>query len=197
MKILIIDDDAGLRKSLTLILSDAGYDVVQAEDGEVGLATAKEQSPDIILCDVRMPKLDGLEFLEAYRHSGGEALVPMTTVETGWETYIKAVMRDRIHVGALLQHASPLAVVGKTVEIAVPDDFHERLLGSEATYLADKLATTLSLDPAPSVRVVISETEAHAESEPEIDAAERIQRLKAENPVIAALIDKFGGEVVW
>jgi hypothetical protein len=87
--------------------------------------------------------------------------------------------------------------VGKTVEIAVPDDFHERLLGSEATYLADKLATTLSLDPAPSVRVVISETETSAEPVPELDAAQRIQRLKDQNPVIAALIDKFGGEVVW
>ncbi len=43
MKILIIDDDNGLRKSLSLILGDAGYDVVQAEDGEEGLATAKEQ----------------------------------------------------------------------------------------------------------------------------------------------------------
>ena len=75
MKILIIDDDAGLRKSLTLILSDAGYDVVQAEDGEQGLATAQEQSPDIILCDVRMPKLTGIEFLEAYREGGGRALV--------------------------------------------------------------------------------------------------------------------------
>ncbi|MGD8414934.1 MAG: DNA polymerase III subunit gamma/tau, partial [Candidatus Latescibacterota bacterium] len=49
-----------------------------------------------------------------------ESLIPMDAVQTGWETYIKAVMRDRIHVGALLQHASPLAVVGKTVEIAVP-----------------------------------------------------------------------------
>ena len=55
MKILIIDDDSGLRKSLSLILTDAGYEVVQAEDGEIGLATARAQRPDIILCDVRMP----------------------------------------------------------------------------------------------------------------------------------------------
>ena len=43
MKVLIIDDDAGPRKSLLLILTDAGYDVVQAEDGEAGLAVAKDQ----------------------------------------------------------------------------------------------------------------------------------------------------------
>ena len=67
MKILIIDDDAGLRKSLTLILDDAGYEVSQAEDGEKGLAAAKEWKPDLILCDVRMPKLDGLGFVLALR----------------------------------------------------------------------------------------------------------------------------------
>ncbi|MFQ5536168.1 MAG: sigma-54-dependent transcriptional regulator [Gemmatimonadota bacterium] len=79
MKILIVDDDAGLRKSLNLILSDAGYDVIQAEDGREGLATAEEQKPDLILCDVRMPRMDGLEFLRRYRESGGEALVLVMT----------------------------------------------------------------------------------------------------------------------
>jgi len=69
MRILIIDDDAGLRRSVGLILGDAGYDVLQAEDGEAGLHAATQQYPDIILCDVRMPKLGGLEFLEQYRGS--------------------------------------------------------------------------------------------------------------------------------
>jgi two-component system response regulator AtoC len=76
---LIIDDDAGLRKSLSLILDDAGYDVVQAEDGEVGLRMAAEVRPELILCDVRMPKLGGIEFLSAYREGGGEALVLVMT----------------------------------------------------------------------------------------------------------------------
>ena len=77
MKILIIDDDAGLRKSVSLILTDADYEVVLAEDGESGLSTANEQKPDLILCDVRMPRVDGLEFLTSYREAGGEALVLM------------------------------------------------------------------------------------------------------------------------
>ena len=64
MRILIIDDDAGLRKSLSLILMDAGYEVIQAEDGKAGLHAASAKHPDIILCDVRMPKLGGLETLE-------------------------------------------------------------------------------------------------------------------------------------
>jgi two-component system response regulator AtoC len=93
LKILIIDDDAGLRKSLTLILADAGYDVLQAEDGEQGLAAAKELSPDLILCDVRMPKLDGLGFLEAYRASGGTALVLVMTAYGGLDLAMEAMRK--------------------------------------------------------------------------------------------------------
>jgi len=93
VKILVIDDDAGLRKSLTLILSDADYEVVQAEDGEQGLATAKEQSPDIILCDVRMPRLGGLEFVEAYRAWGGEALILVMTAYGGLDLAMEAMKK--------------------------------------------------------------------------------------------------------
>lgn len=93
MKVLIIDDDAGLRKSLSLILSDAGYEVVQAEDGEMGLAVAKEQTPDLILCDVRMPKLGGLEFLGAYEEAGGDALVLVMTAYGSLDLAMKAMKK--------------------------------------------------------------------------------------------------------
>jgi two-component system response regulator AtoC len=93
MKILVIDDDAGLRKSLSLILGDAGYEVVQAEDGEAGLASAAELRPDIILCDVRMPKMDGLRFLERYHEAGGEALVLVMTAYGSLELAVEAMKR--------------------------------------------------------------------------------------------------------
>ena len=93
MKILIIDDDAGLRKSLSLILGDAGYDVVHAEDGEMGLSTALEQDPDLILCDVRMPKLGGIEFLDRYREGGGGALVLVMTAYGGLDLAVQAMKK--------------------------------------------------------------------------------------------------------
>ena len=93
MKILIIDDDDGLRKSVSLILTDADYEVVLAEDGESGLSTAHEQKPDLILCDVRMPRVDGLEFLASYREAGGEALVLMMTAYGSMELAIEAMKR--------------------------------------------------------------------------------------------------------
>ncbi len=93
MRILIIDDDAGLRKSLGMILGDAGYVVLHAEDGEVGLQLALEKLPDIILCDVRMPKVGGLEFLDQYREAGGDALVLVMTAYGSLELAVEAMKK--------------------------------------------------------------------------------------------------------
>jgi len=91
VKILVIDDDRGLRKSLTLILSDAVYEVRVAEDGEEGLAVAIAEKPHLILCDVRMPKKDGLAFLREYKEMDGEALVLVMTAYGSLELAIEAM----------------------------------------------------------------------------------------------------------
>jgi two-component system response regulator AtoC len=91
LKILVVDDDRGLRKSLTLILSDAGYEVRVAEDGEEGLAMAVAERPQLILCDVRMPKKDGLAFLKEYRDAGGEALVLVMTAYGSLDLAVEAM----------------------------------------------------------------------------------------------------------
>ena len=77
MRLLIVDDDAGLRQSLGLLLAESGYDVVSEGDPEDGLARATSEPFDLILCDVRMPKMDGLTFLRRYRAERGSALLIM------------------------------------------------------------------------------------------------------------------------
>jgi two-component system response regulator AtoC len=91
VKILVVDDDRGLRKSVTLILTDAGYEVRVAEDGEEGLAMALAETPQLILCDVRMPKKDGLSFLRDYREAGGEALVLVMTAYGSLDLAVEAM----------------------------------------------------------------------------------------------------------
>lgn len=93
MKILVIDDDRGLRRSLSMILDDAGYTVVQASDGAEGLQTALSESPAMILCDVRMPEMDGLEFLDRYRDQGGDALVLVMTAYGSSELAVEAMKK--------------------------------------------------------------------------------------------------------
>lgn len=92
MKILVIDDDQGLRRSLSLILDEGGHGVVVAANGADGLAVAKNEKPDLILCDVRMPQMDGLEFLERYRQEEGGALVIMMTAYGGIDLAVKAMV---------------------------------------------------------------------------------------------------------
>ena len=75
MKILVVDDELGLRHTLTLILEGEGHEIRAAADGEQALAMLAEQEADLVLCDVRMPVLDGIGFLERYRRVSGRALV--------------------------------------------------------------------------------------------------------------------------
>lgn len=61
--ILIIDDERAIRKTLSEILSFEGYKIDEAADGEEGLKRFSEKPFDLVLCDIKMPKLDGIEFL--------------------------------------------------------------------------------------------------------------------------------------
>src|SRR5690349_8726581 len=93
MRLLIVDDDAGLRQSLALLLQEAGDEVVAEGDPEQALRRATAESFDAILCDVRMPKMDGLTFLRRYRAEGGSALLIMMSAY-GTEDTALAAMRE-------------------------------------------------------------------------------------------------------
>lgn len=93
MRILIVDDDVALRQSLGLLLRESGHEVMSEGDPEQALTRAGAESFDLILCDVRMPGIDGLAFLRRYRASGGEALLIMMSA-FGSEDAALAAMRE-------------------------------------------------------------------------------------------------------
>ena len=93
MRLLIVEDDAGFRQSLGLLLSESGH-VVEAEgDPERALARVNEEEFDLILCDVKMPGMDGLTFLRRYRAQGGSSLIIMMSAY-GDEDAALAAMRE-------------------------------------------------------------------------------------------------------
>ena len=62
-KILVVDDHEEIRDALAAILDEEGHEVVHAENGVVGLQVARSENPDVILLDIAMPQMDGLEVL--------------------------------------------------------------------------------------------------------------------------------------
>ena len=87
MKVLVIDDEAGVRRTLSMILEDEGYQVITASDGKEGLDRALKEEPDLILCDIRMPRMDGLEFMKRMQSNDAYASIPVIEVEHVYIAY--------------------------------------------------------------------------------------------------------------
>ena len=90
-RVLVVDDEPGLRQSLGLLLTDAGYTVTAEQNGRRALDRATAEPFDLILCDVRMPEMDGLTFVRQYRQRGGSALVIVMSAYGGEDAAIAAM----------------------------------------------------------------------------------------------------------
>ncbi len=122
--ILVIDDDASLRRVLEYNLQDAGYQVFTAANGEEGLALFAEEAPVLVISDMKMPGMDGMQLLKAIKERSPETLVIMVTafgtidvavdaMKAGAYDYItKPFNRDELR----LTVAKALKFCGLTVE---------------------------------------------------------------------------------
>ena len=77
--ILVIDDDAGIRESLSLVLGDAGYQVDTVESGKQGIQKARRNKYDLIFLDIKMAGMDGIETLQEIRKMGKKIPVYIIT----------------------------------------------------------------------------------------------------------------------
>lgn len=91
--ILIIDDERAIRKTLTEILTFEGYTIDEASDGEEGLQKFKAKTYDVVLCDIKMPKIDGLEFLQKAVEINPDVPVIMISGHGNIETAVEAVKK--------------------------------------------------------------------------------------------------------
>ena len=78
-KILVIDDDASLRRVVEYNLQEAGYQVLSAASGEAGLSMFVEEAPALVITDMKMPGMDGMQVLKAVKERSSETLVIMVT----------------------------------------------------------------------------------------------------------------------
>lgn len=92
-KILIIEDEAAIRRVLTKILSEENktYEIVEAEDGLEGIEKIKNEDFDLILCDIKMPKMDGIEVLEVTKKIKPEIPIIMISGHGDLDTAVQAM----------------------------------------------------------------------------------------------------------
>jgi DNA-binding NarL/FixJ family response regulator len=96
-KILIIEDEPEMRRNITSLLRFYGYNPVAAENGRAGIEAARREKPDLILCDVMMPELDGYGVLNALQSDAALARIPFIFLTAKGE---KDDLRSGMDLGA-------------------------------------------------------------------------------------------------
>lgn len=91
--ILIVDDEKAIRKTLSEILSYEGYKIDEAGDGEEGIRKFRDKEYDVILCDIKMPKMDGIEFLDRAKDLNPDIPIIMISGHGTIETAVEAVKK--------------------------------------------------------------------------------------------------------
>lgn len=96
-KILVVEDETSVRENILDLLTAQGFEAIGAENGHVGITWAWEHKPDLIICDVMMPELDGYEMLRLLRREPATALMPLIFLSAKAD---KADVREGMVLGA-------------------------------------------------------------------------------------------------
>jgi DNA-binding NtrC family response regulator len=84
-RVLVVDDDADARELIAMVLVQAGFDVQDAEDGFSALAKVSQYRPDLVLTDLRMPGMHGIDLLQRIRRAHGDVPVIIATGQETWD----------------------------------------------------------------------------------------------------------------
>jgi len=120
--ILVVDDSALIRKMVSRSLEEAGFQVMTAENGQQGLARIKERKPDLIISDIKMPEMDGVEFCKKTHADPELAVIPFVIMSTNSE---RGIMRRLYDLGASSYLVKPFNMeqLVITVERLLSDHF--------------------------------------------------------------------------
>ena len=98
-KVLLVEDDHAARKSLARFIKREGYEVIDADNGKQGHKLFQEQLPDIVVTDLDMPVMDGMELVNLIKQSSPETPIIVISGQSGLDTIINA-LRKGIHDAA-------------------------------------------------------------------------------------------------
>jgi len=95
--ILVIDDEQGILDTLRILLKNEGFDVATAQGGKAGLEALRNSAPDIVLTDIRMPQVSGIDILAAVKDQDPETPVVLMTAQASLQSAIQAVNQGAFH----------------------------------------------------------------------------------------------------
>lgn len=116
--IFTVDDSRTMRDMLLLALTDAGFDVVQAEDGVDALERLEGVTPDVIITDINMPRMDGFELIEKLRADGRYRATPILVLTTESEQSRKDRARQAGATGWIIKPFNPEKLVDAIRRVA-------------------------------------------------------------------------------
>lgn len=131
-KILIVDDDAAHRKMLTAVLSNEGYDVYEAADGKKAVSAIDESFYDLIIMDIKMKEMDGIEALKQIKQLSPQIPIVMMTAFSSVDTAV-----DALKSGAFDYLTKPIDI--EEVKIIVKKTIKYRRLEQENKYLRERI----------------------------------------------------------
>lgn len=148
-KILVVDDEALVRNSLEEILRLEGYEVVSVESGDAALNQIQQESYDLILLDLKMPGIDGIDVLKALSRLTPDTRVILLTGHGSLESAI-----DALRIGAqdyLLKPASSSEILSSVARALArkAEQQHRRMLLEQLDASIQRLKESEGLDPAP------------------------------------------------
>lgn len=124
-KLLIVDDNPTIREMFALALGEAGFSVVMADDGYTGLECARRERPDLIITDVEMPNLDGIQMIQRLRQDPELESIPVVVISA-------------MHTGVLMRAVASGAneVVQKPVPLSTLIIIARQILGMTLSLMA-------------------------------------------------------------
>src|SRR5438552_14987094 len=138
-RILVVDDEQNARGALRAILSEEGYELREATNGEEALAELAGFAPDLVLADVRMPRMDGLTLLRKAKEQGSDAVFVMMTAFAAVEPAVEAM-----RAGAETYLVKPLDV--NAVLVFIEKALEKRALKRETATLRERVRERFRLE---------------------------------------------------
>jgi two-component system chemotaxis response regulator CheY len=118
LTVLTVDDSRTMRDMLKHSLASAGFRVLQAADGIDGLEVLKNETPDVIVTDINMPRLDGFGFIEALRKDSGRRTMPILVLTTEADTEKKKRAKAAGATGWIVKPFDPVKLVDAIRRVA-------------------------------------------------------------------------------